>query len=163
MKSMLFGLFIILSPSVFCQVIKLDQKRSGSDIEVKNNDYTLYFKKQDILSAIKEINKVEMIDENLLGEIKADKFLSIDVKSKKESDKKIIEYFDSNLAVFLIIRKKVSIYKLDKPVKAVVADASPPLEGLDGKTKFKVFFSPENDEGQVFLGGIDKRLAKNFF
>ena len=163
MKTLLVTLLCGISISPFSQVIQLDQKKSASDISLRNGDYTLYFKKKDVLDAIEEIKKVRKIDDELVADIRNDKLSVIDMKSKDPTDEKIIDLFHSNLGTYLIIKKKVSVYKSDKMIISVVADATPPIVELDGTTRFAVFFSPENSEGQIFLGDIDKRLSKNFF
>ncbi len=163
MKTFLVILFCLTTIQLFSQVIHLNQKKSAADISVSNGDYTLYFKQKDVLDAIKEISKIQKVDDQLVKDISENRLSAIDMKSNNAGDKKIIDLLRSNLVTYLIINKKVSVYKEDKIINALVADSSPPMVELDGKTWFKVFFSPEKSDGQVFLGDIDKRLSKNLF
>lgn len=163
MKPIIVLLLTFTVSCSFGQVIKLEQTKSAEDMALKNGEFTMYFKKGDLIDAMKKINEIQKMDLDLYNDISSVKYPSIDIKSNNDSHKDIINYFEANLAVFLMMQRKVSVYKNNRALKAIVADPSPPMVELDGRTWSRIVFTPENSEDVIYVGNIDKRLSKDSF
>lgn len=153
--------FVTIKTLSFGQTISMYNKKTKDDIEVTNGNYHLYFKKVDIIDAVKIVDKLYKTNNNNLIElINKNTFTKpIDLQSKDDYVKKLLALLKENIGVYLLLKGKATIIKNNKTINKIIADEAPEMVELTGESTRRVFFSEEKSEIEIFLGDMSKKLG----
>jgi hypothetical protein len=104
----LANLFVLFS---FAKSISLTQTKLKDDLQVVNDKYIIYFKKNDVISAIAKIDGIAKTNNNaLITSIKENKLKSVSLKSPSASEQAFVDMIKSNLGTFLLLQGKALVY-----------------------------------------------------
>ena len=142
------------------QTLVLSQQKAADDFILHNGEYTVYFRRKDMLQALEEIEKKMQEQYDVLKQgIKDGTVKEADFTEKVPLyNNNIVRVLTTSLGCYLVLQKKVAVYKDNKPLKQIVIDEAPPEAELDGTVRNVFFFSEQPGGAWIFHGVLRKEL-----
>jgi len=153
-------MFSTLLSFCFAQHLKLAQQKQPDDLYIENGVYTIFFHKQDVIQAIQDIDKHFKSDNSsFIKGVSEGSIQQVNLLSKSQYDKPIIELFRLDLACYLILKAKMTIFNNNSQINEIIIDEAPPEAELDGVVR-RHFFLKEIDSKDYFFNAYIRQEIK---